>query len=156
MTELAQVTAPLAAVLNGVSAGIMLSTVVGIVPMMLTQTYPGYVRTVQFLWPRYDPLMPILNGTALLLSVVSAVAAGSTSARLVLACSALLLTGTMVISITKNVPVNKFVSGLDPGRQPDDWAELDPRHRWQMWNQIRTMLAALAFVANVAATALLS
>jgi uncharacterized membrane protein len=149
------VAAALAAALNGVAAGIMLSTVVGIVPMMVAQPYQGYVRTVQFLWPRYDPLMPILNASALVLAAFGAVAAGGGPARPVLATAAILLATVMAISITKNVPVNRFVSGLDPERQPDDWARLDPRRRWQRWNLIRTALAVLAFAANVTGTALL-
>jgi uncharacterized membrane protein len=149
------VVAAIGAVLNGVAAGIMLSTVVGIVPMMLTQPYRGYVQTVQFLWPRYDPLMPILNAAALALAAFSAVAAGSSPARPVLATAAVLLAVVMTISITKNVPVNRFVSGLDPDAQPADWARLDPRPRWQRWNLVRTVIAVAAFAANVTGTALL-
>jgi uncharacterized membrane protein len=155
MTAIAPVTAALAALLNGVAAGIMLSTVVGIVPMMLTQPYQGYVQTVQFLWPRYDPLMPILNASALVLTAFSAVAAGGVPARPVLAVAAALLAIVMTISITKNVPVNRFVGGLDPDHQPADWARLDPRPRWRRWNLIRTTLAVVAFALNVTGTALL-
>jgi len=155
MTDLVPALAALAALLNGVAAGIMLSTVVGIVPMMLTQPYRGYVQTVQFLWPRYDPLMPILNAGALVLAAVSAVGAGATPARSVLAIAAILLATVMTISITKNVPVNRFVSNLDPDRQPDDWTRLDPRPAWQRWNLIRTVIAVVAFAANVTGTALL-
>jgi uncharacterized membrane protein len=133
----------------------MLSTVVGIVPMMVAQPYRGYVQTVQFLWPRYDPLMPILNASALLLAAFSAVAVAGGPARPVLATAAVLLGTVMAISITKNIPVNRFVSGLDPDRQPADWARLDPRLRWQRWNLIRTVIAMLAFAANVTGTALL-
>jgi uncharacterized membrane protein len=151
----APVTAPLAAVLNGVAAGIMLSTVVGIVPMMLAQPYGSYVRTVRFLWPRYDPLMPILNGSALVLAAFSAATAGDVPARPALALAAALLAGVLAISVIKNVPVNRFVSRLDPARPPADWAQLDPRPRWQRWNLVRTALATLAFVTNVTATAML-
>jgi uncharacterized membrane protein len=73
----------------------------------------------------------------------------------VLATAAVLLGTVMTISITKNVPVNRFVSGLDPDQQPADWPRLDPRLRWQRWNLARTVLAVLAFAANVAGTALL-
>jgi uncharacterized membrane protein len=114
------------------------------------------VRTVRFLWPRFDPLMPILNGSALVLSAVCAVAVGAAPARPVLAVAAVLLAGVIAISVTRNVPVNRFVGGLDPERQPVDWARLDPRQRWQRWNLARTALAALAFGANVTATALLN
>ena len=151
-----EVTAPLGALLNGVAAGIMLSTVVGIVPMMVSQPYESYVRTVQFLWPRYDPMMPILNGSAFVLSGLSAAVTTSAAARAVLIGSTVLLGVVLAISISKNVPVNKFVSSLDPERPPADWDRVDPRVRWSRWNEIRTSINALAFTANVAATALLS
>lgn len=151
----AQLTAPLAALLNGVAAGIMLSTVVGVVPMMLTQPYARYVQTVRFLWPRYDPLMPVLHGAALALAVFSAAAVGDVPARPAHALAAVLLVGVMTISVTRNVPINRFVSGLDPARPPQDWAALDPRQRWQRWNLTRTGLSLLAFGSSVVATALL-
>jgi uncharacterized membrane protein len=156
MTQLVHVTGALAAVLNGVAAGIMLSTVIGIVPMMLTMPYQRYVQTVRFLWPRYDPLMPILNGTALVLVVVSAALAGRAPSRPAFVVAAVLLATVVTISITKNVPVNRFVSGLDPGEQPGDWSRLDPRARWRTWNLVRTALALLAFTSTVTATALLA
>jgi uncharacterized membrane protein len=155
VTQLAHLTAPLAAVLNGVAAGIMLSTVIGIVPMMLAMPYDRYVRTVQFLWPRYDPLMPILNGSALVLVAVSAAVVGRAPSRPPLVAAGVLLAVVMAISVTKNVPVNRFVTGLDPQDEPEEWPRLDPRARWRTWNLVRTMLALLAFAANVTATALL-
>jgi uncharacterized membrane protein len=151
----AHVTAPLAALLGGVAAGIMLSTVVGIVPMMVSQPYESYVRTVRFLWPRYDPMMPILNGGALVLAAVSTVTVGDAPARPALALAVLLLIGVVSISILKNVPVNRFVSGLDPAHPPADWSRVDPRSRWRLWNLVRTALAVLAFTSSVTATALL-
>jgi uncharacterized membrane protein len=152
---IAEVTAPLATALNGVAAGIMLSTVVGIVPMMVAQPYTGYVRMVQFLWPRYDPMMPALNGGAMVLGVVSAVAVGPVPARPMLILAAALLACVMAISITKNVPVNRYVGRLDPASQPDDWTQADPRSRWRRWNLIRTSIALVAFATNVTAIALL-
>src|SRR4051794_3263827 len=156
MNGITQVTAALAATLNGVAAGIMLSTVVGIVPMFLTLPYRGYVRSVQFLWPRYDPMMPILNASALVLGVFSAVAAGPGPARVVLASAALLVAIVIGISVTRNLPVNRFVSRLDADDQPANWTEIDPRRRWQFWNTIRTSINALAFVTSVAGVALLT
>lgn len=155
MSQLVEVTAPLATVVGGVATGIMVSTVVGIVPMMVALPYERYVQTVRFLWPRYDPLMPILNGGALVLSVLSAVLAGPVRSRTFLILAALLLAGVMVISVTRNVPVNRFVYALDPGQEPDRWSQLDPRGRWRAWNLTRTALALLAFGGNVTATVLL-
>ncbi len=155
MSGAAPVVAAFGAAANGVAAGIMLSTVIGIVPMMVAQPYPGYVRMVKFMWPRYDPLMPALNGTALVLAVVAAVLAGDSPARPALVVVAALLATVMTISITRNVPVNKFVSRLDPGVEPGDWARVDPRARWRRWNTTRTAIALAAFAANITATALL-
>jgi len=154
MAGIADVTAPLATVLNGVAAGIMFSTVVGIVSMFVALPYKGYVNSVQFLWRRYDPMMPILNMSALVLVVVSAVLGGP-AARPAFIASAALLATVVTISVTKNVPVNKYVFGLDAEHQPDNWAEVDPRARWRKWNNIRTALALTAFAINVSATALL-
>jgi uncharacterized membrane protein len=151
---IADITAPLATVLNGVAAGIMFSTVVGIVPMFVALPYQGYVRSVQFLWRRYDPMMPILNMSALVLVVVSAVLGGPT-ARPAFISAAVLLATVVIISVTKNVPVNKYVFALDADHQPDDWAQADPRARWRRWNNIRTSLALAAFVVDVTGTALL-
>lgn len=154
MSGLTPVVAALGATANGVAAGIMLSTVIGIVPMMVAQPYTGYVRMVKFMWPRYDPLMPALNGTALVLAVTAAVLAGGSPARPALVVAAALLATVMAISITRNVPVNKFVSGLDPEAEPRDWGRIDPRARWRRWNTTRTTIALLAFAANITATAL--
>ena len=44
---------------NGVAAGVMVSTVIGIVPMTLIMPYDRYIDTIRFLWPRYDPFMPV-------------------------------------------------------------------------------------------------
>jgi hypothetical protein len=155
MSDIGQVTAGIAAALNGIAAGIMLSTVVGIVPMFLTLPYRGYVQSVQFLWPRYDPLMPILNLSALLLGGFSAVAVGPGPARPVLATGAVLLAVVVTISVTRNVPVNRFVSGLDADDQPANWSQIDPRRRWRFWNTLRTSIAVTAFAVNVTALTLL-
>lgn len=139
----------LAAVVNGVAAGIMLSTVIGIVPMMRALPYAGYVQMVQFMRPRYDPIMPIANGGALLADVVL-VASGQRGTGPHVA-AALLLACVITISVSKNVPVNKYLMSLNPQEPPDNWADIDPRSRWQRWNNIRTCLAVLAFLGNAAA-----
>jgi uncharacterized membrane protein len=136
---------------NGVSAGIMLSTVIGIVPMMLVLPYGRYVQTVQFLRPRFDPVMPITNGSALVLDVALA-AMSHDSGRAAFSLAAALLCSVMAVSIIKNVPINRFIMSLDSRRQPDDWTLLDPRACWRRWNLIRTALALAAFATNIVAT----
>jgi uncharacterized membrane protein len=152
MTGLRIALSVLASTANGITAGIMLSTVIGIVPMFLSLPYDRYVQSVQFLWRRYDPIMPITNSTALVLDLVLAVFLAPTAgARAGWIISAGLLATVIVISVTRNVPVNKYVFGLDAAAEPDDWAQRDPRSRWSTWNRVRTALAVAAFVSNVVA-----
>lgn len=138
---------------NGVTAGVMLGTVIGVVPLTLVLPYRQYVQTIQFLWPRYDPFMPIVHAATTVLGVLLAVVVPAAQARALFGAAALTLVVVMVISVRKNVPMNRYVMSLNPDHQPDDWAERDPRQRWQRWNLLRTSLAVLALLLNAAATA---
>jgi uncharacterized membrane protein len=139
-----------AVLLNGIGAGIMLATVVGIVPFLLTMPYQRYVETVKFLWPRYDPMMPILNVATVVLDVALTFTATGRTRTLVPVAGALLLS-VIVISVTRNVPINRYVTALDPARSPADWPTRDPRVRWRNWNLLRTLLATAALTVNAAA-----
>ncbi|HEX6871576.1 MAG TPA: DUF1772 domain-containing protein [Micromonosporaceae bacterium] len=140
---------PLVLIGNGVAAGVMLSTVVGITPLTAVLSYDRYVETIKFLWRRYDPMMPITNAATFLLDGWLAVSLREQAAGASFGAAALLLATVMVISVVKNVPINKYVTGLDPARPPDDWASADPRDRWRRWNTTRTLLAFAALAANV-------
>ncbi len=140
---------------NGVAVGVMVSTVIGLAPMSLAVPYETYVRTVQFLWKRYDPLMPALNATACVLGLVLVAVVDDATARTLFGTAAALLLVVMAISVMKNVPINRYVMSLDPQHPPADWARADPRVRWRNWNLLRTALAVLAFVVNVGTVALL-
>ena len=135
---------------SAVAGGIMLSTVLGIVPLMLALPYERYVELVQFLWPRYDPFMPIANLAALLADIALAVAVRHSPARGAFGLAAVLIGTVITISIARNVPINRYVSSLDPRQRPADWTEADPRARWRHWNLIRTGLMLCALVANIA------
>ena len=143
-----RVLVPLALFSNGIAAGVMLSTVIGVAPMTLALSYTRYVQTIRFLWRRYDPLMPALNGATVVCDVLLAFVAPTGS---LFGIAAVLLAAVMVVSVTKNHPINKYVTSLDPDACPGDWAERDPRVRWRNWNLVRTLLVLLAFAANVAA-----
>lgn len=136
---------------SGLGTGVMLSTVVGMVPMTLALPYERYVEMIQFMWPRYDPMMPIMNGLAFVLDAVLAVVVGDSVRRPFLVTGAVLLAIVMVISVVKNVPINKYVTALDPARRPADWASADPRERWRSWNLVRTVFAIGALAATVLA-----
>lgn len=144
----------LALIGNAVTAGIMLSTVIGIVPMMLAVPYGRYVEMIQFLWPRYDPFMPIVHALTCVLNVVLAVVAPSAAQRTLFGAAAVTLAVVMAISVIKNVPVNRYVMSLDPQHRPEDWAQRDPRRRWRNWNLARTSLALAALAANAVGAAL--
>jgi len=62
---------------------------------------------------------------------------GGVPARSTLDRGRVLLVGVMTVSITRNVPVNRLVSRLDPPSAVD-WASIDPRP-WRRWNLIRTV-----------------
>lgn len=140
---------------NGLAAGVMLSTVIGTVPLMMVLPYDRYVHLVQFLWRRYDPFMPIANGVAFLADVLLAVTAPG-GMRAAWCASAVLLACVMAISVWKNVPVNRYVMSLDPAERPSDWPDRDPRVFWRRWNSVRTALALAALATNTAAVALLT
>ncbi|MGW0520100.1 anthrone oxygenase family protein [Crossiella sp. NPDC003009] len=148
------VVAALALLGNGVAFGVMVATVVGFVPLFRASPYERYVRLVRFLWPRFDPMMPILHMTTVLLDL-ALVALTRGAARWCASAGALLLLAVLAISVAKNVPINRYVLALDPAAAPRDWARLDPRNRWRAWNNVRTVLAAFALVANAAAVAVL-
>jgi uncharacterized membrane protein len=155
VADVVRILVPLALLANGIAVGVMVSTVIGLAPMSLAVPYPTYVGTIQFLWKRYDPFMPIMNALACLVDVVLAVAVAGPSARLLFGAAGVLLAVVMTISVVKNVPINRYVMSLDPTVQPSDWAQTDPRVRWKNWNLLRTALAVLAFVTNLAAVAVL-
>lgn len=136
---------------QGLAAGVMLSTVIGLVPLTLALPYGRYVEMIQFMWPRYDPFMPIVNGLAFLGSVALAIVVSGSLARVSFGLAALLLAVVMAISVVKNVPVNRYVMSLDPDQCPADWHERDPRAYWRKWNTIRTSLVLASFAANLAA-----
>lgn len=136
---------------SGLGTGVMLSTVVGMVPMTLALPYDRYVEMIRFMWPRYDPMMPIMNGLAFVIDAVLAFVVGDSVRRPFLIAGAVLLVAVMVISVFRNVPINRYVTALDPARRPADWATADPRERWRSWNLVRTVFAIGALVATVLA-----
>jgi hypothetical protein len=146
---------PIALLSAGVASGVMLSTVIGIYPYLDRMPYRGYVSAVRFLWPRYDPAMPILNSVAMLTCGGLAAFTHDAAARVAFAVACGLLVLLMAISVSKNVPINRYVVGLDPGAEPDDWAQQDPRARWQWWNTLRTAIGLVSLVSSALGAGLL-
>jgi uncharacterized membrane protein len=70
----------------------------------------------------------------------------------VAAVATVLMVAVITVSVTKNVPINRWVAAQDPASLPADWRTR--RVRWQRWNAARSVLAALALTANLATAAL--
>jgi anthrone oxygenase-like protein len=144
-----QLLVPLLLVCTGVAAGDMFCTALGLSPMLRTRSYRGYVEVVQFLNPRYDPAMPVINTVALLSGAGAAACTSSQWGRAGFLAAAVLVAAVIAISVVKAVPINRFVLALDPLREPEDWSSRDPRTAWSRWHLLRTtlMISALALDA---------
>lgn len=147
---------PLALMGNGMAAGGMIIAAIGGAPLFLRLPTEQYVPIHHFLVGRFDPFMPICAMTALLMDIglIFAVDADS-GARPLYVIAVLLLLGAMYVSLTKNVPINKFVAGLDPNALPPDFDKLDGRVRWRNWNLVRTVLVVTSLALNATAVGLL-
>jgi uncharacterized membrane protein len=130
-------------------------SVLGGAPLLLHLPTDRYVPVHQFLVKRFDPFMPICLVVSLLADVVLAVGGDKAGARTlaVVACACYLV--AVVVALTKNVPINKWVYRLDPDDLPENWAAVDPRVRWRNWNIVRTCMALLALLANAGIVAVL-
>lgn len=146
---------PLALLGSGLAAGGLMISVLGGAPLFFVLSTEQYVPVHKFLVTRFDPFMP----ASLLLGLVCDLAliplAPTTASRVLVGLGAVLALSTLTVSLTKNVPINRWIATLDPAALPDNFAELDPRERWTRWNKVRASFAFAALLANVAAVAVL-
>lgn len=150
-----QILVPLALAGSGVAAGGLIIAFRGS-PLLLRLPTDQYVPVHQYLVTRFDPIMPISIMTGLLTSLALIFAASpQRGAQALYGVSALLLLATISVSLTKNVPINKWIATLDPRALPENFDQLDARTTWVSWNKVRTVLAICAFTANVAAVGIL-
>lgn len=147
--------APLVVLLNGLAAGVLFGTQLGGWPLLAELPADRYVHAHAFFATRYDPAMPACLIGTVLGDTALAVAAPDTAPRVLFATAAVLASATVLISLTKNVPVNKWVQTVDPDNLPEDFDRLDPRRSWGAWNSRRSVLAVLAFLANCTALTVL-
>ncbi|MEU8523366.1 DUF1772 domain-containing protein [Streptomyces sp. NBC_01216] len=145
---------PLALLAGGLAAGGLAISVLA-APLFTTLPTGMYVPVHKGLVTRFDPFMPI-SLLSCLLCDLGLVATGPTAAVRVLAGSgAVLLAAAVTVSLTKNVPINRWLSTLDPQALPADFERRDPRERWIRWNRVRGALAVTALLANVGVAAVL-
>lgn len=146
---------PLLLLLNGLAAGVLFGTQLGGQPYLASLPYDRYVQAHAFFGTRYDPAMPICLVGTFLLDVLLAVTAPEAAARALFALGAALAVTTAVISVVKNVPVNRWMRTLDPDNLPADFPDKDPRKTWGAWNSRRSVLTISALVANCLALGVL-
>ncbi|MHA6763605.1 anthrone oxygenase family protein [Streptacidiphilus sp. PAMC 29251] len=145
--------APLVLLVNGVAAGVLLGTLLGGWPLLAALPDDRYVHAHAFFATRYDPAMPVCLLGTLSGDVGLAVVTGSAPARFLFLAAALLAVSTIAISLSKNVPTNKWIQTVDPSHPPTDLR--DRKRRWGLWNRRRSLLTLLALVANCTALAVL-
>lgn len=150
-----QLLVPLALLGSGLAAGGLMISSLGGAPLLLTLPTDQYVPVHQFLVTRFDPFMPISLCGALVADAILAFTAATAIVHVLAGTAAALLVIAVVVSLTKNVPINKWVSRLDPSALPEDFERLDPRVRWRNWNLVRTALAVTALFVNVSIVAAL-
>ncbi|ELP70418.1 anthrone oxygenase family protein [Streptomyces turgidiscabies] len=149
-----QVLMPGALLAGGLAAGGLAISVLA-APLFTTLPTGMYVPVHKGLVTRFDPFMPLTLLSCLLCDLALVATGPGTAVRLLAALGALLLVAAMTVSLTKNVPINRWLSTLDPARLPADFDRLDPRERWIRWNRVRGALAVAALLANVSAAAVL-
>lgn len=137
---------------NGLAAGVLVGTELGGFPLMRALPADQYVATHAFFSTRYDPFMPACLLGTVLGDLVTVPLAERAVQAVLFGFAAVAALSTIVISLTKNVPLNKWVQDADPQRLPADWQRR--RSDWGLWNRRRTLLVSIAFVANCLAIAL--
>lgn len=139
---------PLALLGSGMAAGGLMIASLGGAPLLLSLPTERYIPVHTFLVTRFDPFMPICMAVALGCDAALGLVAPTAASRALAAAAALLLAVVLVISLAKNVPINRWVATLDVDALPRDWERLDPRVRWRNWNLLRTAFAVGALVCN--------
>jgi uncharacterized membrane protein len=140
---------PVALLGGGLAAGGLMITVLGGVPLLRALPTPReYVIVHRFLATRFDPFMPLCLVFSMVSNFLLAFFVPTATERSLALVSAVLFLTVMIISLVKNVPINRWLQTLDPDALPPDWERLDPRDRWGSWNAIRTTIAVAAFLAD--------
>jgi uncharacterized membrane protein len=124
-------------------------SVLGGAPLLLALPVDRYITVHQFLVTRFDPFMPVNLAIALACDLAIAIAAPSATVHSLAGAAAALYLCVMYVSLTRNVPINKWIASVDPDALPADWDRIDPRQRWANWNRVRTGLALAGLLLNV-------
>ncbi|WP_433336496.1 DUF1772 domain-containing protein [Spirillospora sp. CA-294931] len=137
---------------SGLIAGVLFAVALSTVPALMAMPPDRYIYTHKLLGRNWDPTMPIIVLSSVLLDVVL-VFAVSEPARWLFLGAAVLLLGVSVVSHLCNVPINKQMREVREDSMPADWR--DPRPLWRSWHLLRTALAISALGVNSVAVSLL-
>ncbi len=94
----------------------------------------------------FAKVMPPIFLVTLLLQV-AACALTRGASRALFSASAVLMVGVLVVTVTREVPLNQIFQTWTAGAAPADWAEM--RDRWLRNHLVRTVLGAVALVCSV-------
>ena len=132
----------LAVLLVGLIAGLMLGT--GIEQHSLRAlSASAWVTEHQVMDAVFRVVMkPFWNGTVLVLIVAAIVSRGNS--RWLFGAAALLLIGSLIVTVRIEVPMNQAIAKWDASAPPANWAEI--RERWLMFHRLRTGSGLAAFL----------
>lgn len=134
---------------NALAVGVFCATLLGGVPLLMDLPGEQYLYAHGFLATRYDPFMPAVIVATALADLILAAAGSGSAGRALGGVAGALMSSVITVSLTRNVPINRWVAAQDPRALPARWAVL--RSRWRRWNAVRSGLAAAALAANLAA-----
>jgi len=134
---------------SGVVAGVLFAVALSVLPALFAMPVDRYVYTHKLIGRNWDPTMPVIVLSCMVIDVVLAVVAPSGTAWFAIAAVALL--GVSVVSHFCNVPINRRVKSQDPADIPAGWR--DPRPVWRRWHLLRTGLSLGALSVNAFAVA---
>jgi uncharacterized membrane protein len=150
-----QILIPLCLLSNGLTAGGLLVSVVGVAPVRLALPADRAVRLHQLLLPRLEPLMPALLVAGAVLDGVAGFYAPTTATHVLCVVASSLQLKAILVAVAKNAPINRRLAALDADALPADFAETDPRETWRRWNTVRAVLVIASLAVNVVVVGLL-
>ncbi|MCS7484112.1 anthrone oxygenase family protein [Umezawaea endophytica] len=150
-----QILLPLALLCNGLTAGALLIAMIGVAPLRLALPDDRSVQVHQLLLPKVEPWMPALLVGGTIFTGAAGFFAGSTLVHVLTIISSSLQLKAILIALTKNVPINRWLAKLDPEALPPDFAESRAMERWRNWNAARAVMVILSLVINVYVVGLL-
>lgn len=134
---------------SGLVAGVLFCVALSVVPTLMALPPQKYVHMHKLLGRNFDPVMPILVLTTVVLNSVLAFLADDLLIFFIFVLSALCMFGVSVVSHLCNVPINRQIKSMEPSAPTESWEDVRPR--WKTWHLLRTFLSITALVATATA-----